>query len=144
TVADLLILKDAAKGFGYYHVGLDAATRAGSACAQVVPQDCPQLLQATSLTKVACLYDPSDDPFKYYEQFGDDSPYFHDYNQLATDVAAKKLPSVVYVKATTALNEHPAFGTLTRGQAFVKKTVDTIMASEYADDTLVLITWDEG
>ncbi len=144
TIADLLVDKDPARGFGYYHVGYAAAKAAGSKCADVVPQDCPALLQKTSLTKVACLYDPSDDPFKYYEQFGDDSPYIHDYDELARDVAAKKLPSVVYVKATTAMDEHPAFGTLTRGQAFVKKTVDTVLGSDYANDTLVLITWDEG
>jgi phospholipase C len=144
TIADLLVGKNRASGFGYYHVGYEAAKRAGSSCAQVVTEDCPEILRATSLTKVACLYDPSDDPFKYYDQFGDDSPYIHDYNDLAKDVAAKKLPDVVYVKATTAMDEHPAFGSLTRGQAFVKKTVDTIMQSDYANDTLVLVTWDEG
>jgi len=144
TIADLLVENNRQGGFGYYHVGYDAARAAGSGCAEVVPEDCPAILAATNLTKVACLYDPSDDPFKYYEQFGDDSPYIHDYNQLASDVAAKKLPDVVYVKATTAMDEHPAFGTLSRGQAFVKKTVDTILGSSYADDTLVLITWDEG
>jgi phospholipase C len=144
TIADLLLESDRKSGFGYYHVGYDAARAAGTKCADVVREDCPDVLQATSLTKIACLYDPSDDPFKYYEQFGDDSPYIHDYAKLAGDVANKTLPSVVYVKATTAMDEHPAFGTLTRGQAFVKKTVDTVLGSDYANDTLVLVTWDEG
>ena len=144
TIADLLIQKNPKRGFGYYHVGYDAARAAGSQCATPVEADCPALLRQTKLTSVACLYDPSDDPFKYYEQFGDDSPYIHDYDRLAKDVAAKALPNVVYVKAPTAMNEHPAFGTLTRGQEFIQRTVDTIMKSPYANNTLVLITWDEG
>jgi phospholipase C len=149
TIADLLIQNDAKRGFGYYHVGYDAARAAGSACAPIVEDDCPVALrEAGRIDKAAlvpCLYDPSDDPFKYYAQFGDDSAYIHDYKALAADVAAGRLPSVVYVKATTALDEHPGFGTLSRGEQFVQATVDTVMQSpQYKDNTLVLVTWDEG
>ena len=49
--------EDREKGFGYYHVGYEAAKRAGSACGQVVPQDCPDILQATSLT-LGCVNAP--------------------------------------------------------------------------------------
>jgi phospholipase C len=147
TIADLLLEKDPQKGFGYYHVGYQQmldATSSGQLDKHNCPLDraaeCPHYL----LTSLPCFYDPSDDPFKYYDQFGDDSPYIHDYTELAKDLERGALPSVVYVKAAMYLNEHPGYAYLSQGEAFVKSTVDLVLGSRYRDDTLVLVTWDEG
>ena len=104
------------------------------------PPDCP-----AHIPTVPCDYDPSDNPFQYYAQFADNPAYMHDYDQLAKDVAAKKLPNLAFVKGLQYHNEHPGYGTtLSAGEAFVQATVETILGSAYANDTLVLLTWDEG
>jgi hypothetical protein len=166
TIADLVIDEYAHKqggvrGFGYYHMGYGAMIDSSSArdandCPTQLPSMCPDLIKALPqpLThgekdpRVACMYDPSDNPFRYFEQFGDTGVHrdvLHDYDQLASDVKAGKLPAVVYVKAVTAVDEHPAFGKIKLGQQFVKQTVDTVLKSPlYKDNTLVLVTWDEG
>jgi phospholipase C len=42
-------------------------------------------------------------------------------------------------------NEHPNFSKITDGAMFVKKTIDFVLGSpKYKDNTLVLLTWDEG
>jgi phospholipase C len=68
----------------------------------------------------------------------------HDYTQLPTDVAGDNLPTLAYVKARTYRNEHPGWSTIARGVDFVSGVVQAIQASPYVDDTLILLTWDEG
>jgi phospholipase C len=135
TLPDLLIQRNfrfAAYLQGYY------ATRQSSFCV-APPADCPARLPTPP-----CTYDPSDTPFQYYEQFTDNLTYMRDYTDLARDIADGKLADFVYVKAVQYRNEHPGYGTkMSMGFTFVKDTVDAIF-SKYADDTLILLTWDEG
>jgi len=136
TVADLLIAKGLT--FGSYNQGYQAMLNA-TLC-PAAPADCP-----AHIPTVPCDYDPSDNPFQYYAQFADNPLYMHDYDQLAKDIAASKLPNLVFVKGLQYHNEHPGYGTtLSAGEAFVQSTVETILGSAYASDTLVLLTWDEG
>ena len=159
TIGDLLIGKLGPQGFGYYHMGFGdmtdpAVEKDDKGCPTRLPKLCPGLIKNLVVPpgapnpKVACMNDPSDNPFRYFEQFGDKGKHvsaLHDYDQLATDIEAGKLPVVSYVKAVTAVDEHPAFGPLSTGQAFVKQTVDAILKSpKYKNNTLVLVTWDEG
>ena len=49
------------------------------------------------------------------------------------------------MKARLFHNEHPNVSTIADGIAFVKSTVDMILSSPvYKDNTLILLTWDEG
>ncbi len=135
TLPDLLIQRDlhfAAYLQGYY------AMRKATLCPPA-PADCPARLPTPP-----CTYDPSDTPYQYYEQFTDNLTYMRDYDDLAKDVAAGKLPEFVYIKALQYRNEHPGYSTkISMGVSFVKDTVDAIF-SRYSDDTLILLTWDEG
>jgi phospholipase C len=159
TIADLLFNTLGQSGFGYYHVGFRDMTdpsvkKDDKGCPDRLPALCPKEIQNLIVLpnvpspRVACMNDPSDDPFRYFAQFGDKGEHvslLRDYDQLATDIQAGTLPSVAYVKAVTAMDEHPAFGPLSVGQTFVKQTVDAVLQSpKYKDNTLVLITWDEG
>jgi hypothetical protein len=159
TIADLLLAKIGKDGFGYYHMGYGAMTdphadKDDNGCPTTLPDLCPGVIKSLRPipgvpdARVACMNDPSDNPFRYFEQFGDHGKNvgaLHDYDQLAKDVAAGTLPAVSYVKAVTAVDEHPAFGQLSVGQAFVKQTVDAVLGDpKYKDNTLVLVTWDEG
>ena len=92
-----------------------------------------------------CVYDPSDVPFAYYEDFVDDPAHFKDYSAFATDLAGGTLPSVSYIKPLGYETEHPGYGdTISAGLTFVSAAVQAVRASPYASSTLVLITWDEG
>jgi phospholipase C len=104
------------------------------------PSDCP-----AAIPKTPCDYDPSDNPFNYYDSTVDKMGTSRDYDtEFMSDLAGGKLPPVVFVKALGYLTEHPALGKISDGVAFVKKTIDAVEASPYKSSTLVLFTYDEG
>jgi phospholipase C len=136
TIADVLM----AGGFtfGTYVQGYRAMVQA-TLC-PLPPSDCN-----FHLPTLPCDYDPSDIPFEYYSQLTDNPKYMHDYDDLATALSAGTLPSFSYVKALQYHDEHPGYGTLlSAGITWATSTIDAIESSQYKDDTLVLITWDEG
>jgi phospholipase C len=65
-----------------------------------------------------------------------------DVSQLAKDVAANKLPNVVWVIDQDLASEHPPLNVCT-GENWSIDVVNTIMKSSYWDSTAVLITWDD-
>jgi phospholipase C len=133
TIADLLTT--AGKTVGWYGEGYDHVKMGCNA-----PADCP-----LDLPLYPCLYDPADVPFLYYDQFATSTTFVRDYTQLATDLAANTLPDVSYVKALGYHSEHPGYGdTISAGTTFVTGVIQAINDSCYKDDTLILLTWDEG
>ena len=137
TVADLLL--DRGFTFAYYHEGY-ARMRASSTCPSP-PSDC-----RTSLWPLSpCNYDASDNPFQYYRQFTDDLAYMRDVDEFMTDLNAGYLPNLAFVKYATYHNEHPGWGThISDGVTLVDRVVRAVMASPFADSTLILVTMDEG
>jgi phospholipase C len=136
TIGDLLL--GAQRSFAWYSEGYQAMKDA--LICPSAPDDCP-----AHIPTAPCVYDPSDVPFEYYKQFADDPKTMKDYGTFASDVAAHSLPTVAYVKPLQYKSEHPGYGTaLSAGVAFVKSVVDLVLGSSYADDTLILLTWDEG
>ena len=138
TIADVLL--NAGFGFGTYVQGYKAMV--STPLCPSAPSDCP-----AHLPSLPCIYDPADIPFEYYGQFTDDPKYMKDYDaDFAKDVANHALPSFSYLKALQYHDEHPGYGTtISDGITWVKGVVDTIQGStEYKDNTLVLIVWDEG
>jgi phospholipase C len=92
-----------------------------------------------------CVFDPSDIPFEYYASTRDNPAHMRDLGVLAADLAAGTLPAVVFVKGIGYDSEHPGVrDTLTDGVAWVTSVVSAIQASSVADETLVLVTYDEG
>ena len=137
TIADVLI----GGGFTFkvYADGYNDAYAAAPGCPSK-GGDCPEAL----LTE-ACRYDPSDIPFEYYPKFTDNLTYMRDLSDFAADVNAGTLPSFSYVKYRTSANEHPGWSYISHGQANVAAIVDAVRGSTvYVDNTLVLLTWDEG
>jgi Phosphoesterase family len=155
TIADLLL--DQGKTFAVYADGYGeafAAQSTGGDCADPANSDCRykscSVFGGYPFACHACLYDPSDIPFLYYERFADGpakkpTPYLKDYDTLKTDMAAGMLPAFSFVKARGARSEHANVSNIKDGVAFVKATVDMVLASPtYKDNTLILVTWDEG
>ncbi len=54
------------------------------------------------------------------------------------------MPAVSFVKPSGLVDGHPASSKLDLFEGFSKKIVDQIQASQYARDTAVFITFDEG
>jgi phospholipase C len=68
-----------------------------------------------------------------------------DFARLASDLDAITLPAVSFVKTIGFRTEHPGYGdTISEGVAFVHSLVDRILASPYAESTLILVTYDES
>ena len=140
TIADLLL--DAGKTFFVYAEGYAHAKAAAPSC-ESVPGDCPYSSITHPIAAEACKFDASDIPFVYYERFAGGAN-IKDFEVLADDIKARTLPNFAYVKAREFHNEHPNVSTITDGVKFVTDTVQLIADSTYANDTLVLVTWDEG
>jgi len=139
TLGDLLA--DAGVPWAFYMEGYDAmrAAVAQNTC-PMAPPEC-----GTGLFIYPCVYDPSDIPFQYYPRFRDNPEFMRDYSQLADDIAAGELPSVTFVKAIGYKTEHPGYlDTISAGIEFVTGVIDRVQASPYADDTLILLTYDES
>jgi phospholipase C len=104
------------------------------------PSDC-----TFQLPFYPCDFDPNDIPFDYFTNFADNPNVLRDYAQFATDLTNDTLPQVVFVKGLGYHTEHPGEGTtISAGTTFVGEVIDAIHASDYAPDTLILLTWDEG
>jgi phospholipase C len=136
TIADVLLA--GGHTFSFYAEGYQRMIDA--VLCPSAPSDCP-----AQIPTIPCDYTPSDNPFQYYQQFADNRTYMKDYDQLAMDIGASKLPSVSFVKPVQYHNEHPGYGTkISDGIKFVQGVIAQVEGSAYANDTLVLVTWDEG
>lgn len=140
NVGDLLA--DAGVPWAFYMQGYQAMVDANNNainCADADPA-CP-----AGVDSYPCNYDPGDVPFQFYARFRDDPEYMRDLSQLSADLGAGQLPSVVFVKALGFRTEHPGYGsTIKDGVDFVTGLVDTLAQSDYADSTLILLTYDES
>ncbi|MGE5183604.1 MAG: phospholipase C [Acidobacteriota bacterium] len=139
TIGDLL--DGAGVSWAWYAEGYQAMidARKQGKCPKA-PADCP-----SGLAVYPCDYDPSDVPFDYYANLADNPRVLRDYTHLASDLANNTLPQVVFVKGLGYHSEHPGQGTtISDGARFVRDVIDAIDKSDYAPDTLILVTWDEG
>ena len=139
TIGD--VLDDAGVSWAMYAEGYQAMVdaRAQGHCPKA-PADCP-----LGVGIYPCIFDPSDIPFDYYANLADGPHVPRDFAQLAHDLAHLTLPQVVFVRALGYHSEHPGEGTtISDGVKFVQGVIDAVAASDYAPDTLVLVTWDEG
>ncbi len=141
TVGDLLA--DRGVPWAWYAEGYQAmldAQKAGR-CPDAAP-GC-----AIGLGIYPCIYDASDVPFEYYPRFTDNPDYMKDEAALEAAIAGPgcALPSVSFVKGLGFHTEHPAAGVrLSDGVNWASRLVARLLASPCADDTLVLLTYDEG
>jgi phospholipase C len=140
TIGD--VLDTAGVSWTFYAEGYQAmvdAAKTQDKCPKP-PADCP-----FGLGLYPCDYDPSDIPFDYYANFADNPKFLRDYGKLASDLSNITLPQVVFVKGLGYHTEHPGqYTTISDGEKFVGEVVDAVRTSQYAPDTLILVTWDEG
>jgi phospholipase C len=86
--------------------------------------------------------------FAYFARYADGTPakaeHLRDEEQFWKDLAADKLPAVVFIKPLGPLNEHPGYADLMSGQEHVQQMVNAIRASSSWKDTAIIITYDEN
>jgi phospholipase C len=70
--------------------------------------------------------------------------HIQDSVNLYSDITKHSLPAVSFVKPSGYTDGHPASSKLNLFEGFAKKIVDQVEASEYAKDTVIFITFDEG
>ena len=70
--------------------------------------------------------------------------HIQDSVNLYTDISKHTLPAVSIVKPSGFTDGHPASSKLNLFEGFTKKIVDQVEASDYAKDTAIFITFDEG
>ncbi|MCO6763539.1 hypothetical protein KQH43_31080, partial [Streptomyces sp. EL5] len=63
---------------------------------------------------------------------------------LYSDLSKHSLPAVSFVKPSGFTDGHPSSSKLNLFEGFAKKVVDQVQASDYARDTAIFITFDEG
>jgi len=140
TVGDLL--EEKGVSWAFYGQGYDAMVKSytqGMACPDPDPA-CP-----SHLPVYPCIWDGGDFPVEYYQKFADRPEHVRDYAKFAADLKASELPQVSYVRGLGFRTEHPGLmTTISDGVAFVEEVLAAVHDSAYADDTVVLITWDEG
>ncbi|MFO0746176.1 MAG: alkaline phosphatase family protein [Myxococcota bacterium] len=105
------------------------------------PTDCP-----IHLSVYPCIYDPTDIPFNYYPSVADDPDHMKDLQTFHEQLALGQLPAWSYLKPIGYKTNHPGYlNTISAGANWMQAIVEEILASPiYADNTLVLITMDEG
>ena len=86
-------------------------------------------------------------PFAYYQNYADGTAakgvHLKDEAKFLTDLQNLTLPSVVFIKPIGANNEHPGYAALATGQAHVASLVQAVQASQYWQNTAIVITYDE-
>jgi phospholipase C len=135
------LLADKGVSWAWYAEGYAdmKAARAMSECPDV-PAEC-----GFTIAVYPCVYDPADIPFEYNPRFRDDPKYFRDFTQLDADLGSGKLPQVVFIKPIGYHSEHPGLGTkLSAGVNWASTLLSHLLASQYAADSLVVLTYDEG
>ncbi len=94
-------------------------------------------------------FQPHHQPFNYYAKFDPASGaaaravHLKDYGELNGDIAAGRLPSVVFYKPQGNLNQHPGYATLEAGDAHIAELVAKLRAGPQWSHMVIVITYDE-
>ena len=87
-------------------------------------------------------------PFQYDQSImesADVNKHIQDTTSLYADISSgANLPAVSFVKPSGLVDGHPASSKLDLFEGFVKKIVDQVQGSPYANNTAIFITFDEG
>jgi phospholipase C len=139
TLGDLL--NQASVPWAFFMGGYDVMkeARAAGGC-PLAPDEC-----GFGVGIDPCVFEPSDDPFEFYASTRDDAAHIADLAALDDALDHGGLPAVSFVKAIEYKSEHPGLRErLSDGVAFVAALADHVQRSPYRDDTLFLLTYDEG
>ncbi|HEX4000291.1 MAG TPA: alkaline phosphatase family protein [Pirellulales bacterium] len=94
------------------------------------------------------LFEIHHQPFIYFANYADGTAvkreHLKDEKDMMAALAGTSLPSVVFFKPFGEDDEHPGYASLMRGQQHVAELVAAIKKSQYWDDSVVIVTYDEN
>jgi acid phosphatase len=82
-------------------------------------------------------------PFKNGTRNPVSAAHLQDENNFFTDLKHEHLPAVSFIKPLGPDNEHPGYAGLLQGQQHVADLVNAVKHSDYWEDTLIIVTYDE-
>jgi acid phosphatase len=91
-------------------------------------------------------------PFAYYDNYAPwkngirnpvSASHLQDENHFFRDLKNEHLPAVSFIKALGPDNEHPGYAGLLQGQQHVANLVKAVQNSDYWEDSLIIVTYDE-
>jgi phospholipase C len=85
-------------------------------------------------------------PFNYFADYAPGTEgrrHLQDENDFLNALTVGNLPTVSFVKPSGAENEHPGYASVDSGSQHLVDLVKAVQNSPVADDTLVIITYDE-
>jgi len=91
-------------------------------------------------------------PFAYYDNYAPwkngvrnplSAAHLQDENNFFRDLRAERLPAVSFIKALGPDNEHPGYAGLLQGQQHVADVVAAVRNSDFWEDSLIIVTYDE-
>ena len=94
-------------------------------------------------------FQPHHQPFNYYTKFDpathadQRAAHLKDTGDLLADIAAGRLPPVVFYKPQGNLNQHPGYASITDGDAHVADLVAKLRAGPQWNHMVIVITYDE-
>ncbi|MGD1066780.1 MAG: alkaline phosphatase family protein, partial [Vulcanimicrobiaceae bacterium] len=70
--------------------------------------------------------------------------HIQDDTKFYTDLSGGTLPQVTFIKPVGIDNDHPSYSALAEGEANTQKYIAAICASQYWNNTVVILTYDEN
>ncbi|HKD76168.1 MAG TPA: alkaline phosphatase family protein, partial [Ktedonobacterales bacterium] len=94
------------------------------------------------------LFEFHHNPFTYFANYADGKPAKTEHLKDETDFSGalqnRTLPAVSFIKPLGEDDEHPGYADIVTGQQHVADIVQSIQHSKYANDTAIIITFDEN
>ena len=94
-------------------------------------------------------FQPHHQPFNYYANFdpatqsAQRAAHLKDYGDLLADIAAGRLPPVVFYKPQGNLNQHPGYASIADGDTHIAELVAALRAGPQWNHMVIVITYDE-
>jgi acid phosphatase len=94
-------------------------------------------------------FQPHHQPFNYYANFdpatqaAQRAAHLKDYQDLVADIAAGRLPQVVFYKPQGNLNQHAGYASIADGDAHIADLVARLKAGAQWNNMVIVITYDE-
>jgi len=82
-------------------------------------------------------------PFKNGARNPVSAAHLQDETKFFADLKHERLPAVSFIKALGPDNEHPGYAGLLQGQQHVADLVSAVQHSDYWEDSLIVVTYDE-
>jgi len=136
-----------AKGidWAWYATYWDAATADGSQTSTAARA----VIYAPNGPRAEPNFQPHHQPFNYFAEFdpathaGDRAAHLKDYQALLSQIAAGKLPPVVFYKPSGNLNQHPGYANLDDGDTHIVSLVNRLKAGPQWAHMVIVIAYDE-